>query len=216
MAITYPRELLDAAVIDFEESSFELVNGVSLARSQSDRVLNAIQIADPYWRAHIVTQPLELNERKRWRAWYESLRHGMKTFLAYDLAHEYPIAYPTGIPAGVGSPAWDGTGDVLAIAAHEAQVGGLPVGFILSEGDYFGLVQSGRYHVFTVPETVVAQSGGIITVPVNPAIPLTAFTTSATAVFWRPRFQMIVENGSFVCPGVEGLAAVSFDGVQVI
>jgi hypothetical protein len=221
MALTYPRQLLEG--FDFEDFTLELVDFVSFSRADEGRVVSTVQYSEPYWRLTISTEPLDQLDRRRWSAWYNSLRGGLQGFLTWDLSRAYPAAYvdqTTGrgyIPYLHTSPPWDGEGTLSSIAAHEMVCEGAPLGFQLTDGDLIGLVEDGRRHVFEVAEACAVVSGGTITVPVNPAVPLEAFTAAATVVFYRPQLLMKVVPGTFVCPAVGGGSAnVTFEAVQII
>jgi hypothetical protein len=214
MAITFPRALPEG--FDYEDFSFELVDSVSFSRTDEARVISTVQYADPYWRLTVKTEPLDQRDRKRWSSWYLSLQGGLQGFLTWDRSRPYPYAYPEGVPFLTASPPWDGEGSLSSIEARELVATGAPFGFQLEDGDLVGLVEGGRQHAFEVAEACSVVSGGTITIPINPAVPLAAFTVAATVVFYRPQLLMKVLPGSFVCPSVGGLANVTFEAVQII
>lgn len=219
MAISYPRELLAGFV--YEDFTLEVVDFVSFSRVDEGRVVSTVQYADPYWKLVVNTEPMDQADRNRWAAWHASMRGGLQGFLTYDHSRPFPRAYVDEemrgyIPAMNTSSPWSGEGTLSSLTAHELVCEGAPFGFQLTDGDLIGLVQNGRRHMFLVAESCEVVSGGTITVPVNPAVPLNAFNAGATVVFFRPKILMKVLPGTFVCPSTGGLANVSFEAVQII
>ncbi len=213
MAITYPRELLQHELVD---CTFDLVESVSLSRTQGGRGVSPVEYADPYLTASIETGALSWQARNAWEAWRASLRGGLRTFKTYDVSRSELSAYPNGVPeivAGI----WGGQGTATAVAGYQITASGAPEGFEMRDGDLIGL-QAGsplRRWVGFVSETAVAGASTIV-VPVSNAVPTTIFTTGATVVFYRPEAEFILLSETWSCSKRDYLAPVSFEAMQKI
>jgi len=231
MAITYPRPL--PGLMLYSETAFDLDQGTD------DPVRfrgGAVQVANrfhPSWRARFSSPSIfDRNAVLELKTWFDTLRGGGKTFLAHDQARPRPKAYATDAAitsltrASVGG-AFDGTfeitsfPDAYGIACQNAAALRLPNGFTMTEGDYIGIVQSGRYSLHRVTETISANGNGNYTIAsggvrLEPFAATNIFTAGAIANVIKPLAQFIPVPGSFEGdPSVE-LSSVSFAGVSVI
>lgn len=212
MAIVHPREMPHIPKV---ESTFTLDEGTVVSRHDEGRRGTVSQIRDPIWSAHLQTQPLDLGGRAEWQAWKNTLRGGLRSFLAWDVSRYEPRAYPNGVPEIIAGT-WNGQGTVTSLATPgQIAASGTPAGFELMTGDRVGLIENGRYGYFDVSADATADGTGAITVEVEPLVS-SLFTTAAVIVFRRPRLLMQMINGSFSAPGTAGLVPVSFDAVQVL
>lgn len=209
MTITYPRALHSYSLA---ECSFLLVEAVSLSRGVGGKTVAAVEVADPYWRAIFRTPNLAHTDKLGWAAWKNSLRGGLKTFLAFDWSRREPKAYPNGVPE-ILAATWDGEGTIDTLAAYLVTAAGAPEGFVMTAGDHIGLVEDGRYGLFTVTETVAAGAS-TIAVPVEPAVPLTVFTSAATVVFRRPLAEFILLADTWDERSMVDISPISFEAVQ--
>src|SRR5690606_10340341 len=114
MAITFPRELNS---YQLAECTFSIVEGVAPSRAGKGRAITAIDQFDPWVMARIRTGPLTHAERRAWSAWKNSLRGGMKHFLAYDQARSWLLNYPHGVPE-ILAETWDGEAIVTELSAY--------------------------------------------------------------------------------------------------
>ena len=212
MAITFPREL---PFMPNVESTFELDPGTAVARHARGLAGTTSRVREPLWTVRFATEPLTIADKAAWQAWYNSLGGGLKLFLGWDVTRHQPLAYPNGVPTIIAGT-WDGTASVTSLATPgQIAVTGAPAAFALRPGDRVGLVESGRYGFFEVAEAATANGSGAMAIPIQPLVqPL--FTAAATAVLHRPRCKMMVMAGTFSCPGVGGLAPVSFQASQVL
>jgi hypothetical protein len=214
MTITYPRELHG---YELATCTFTFHEGVSVSRTGRGRAISAVEDSDPYLGLSITTRRLMLEERHPWEAWKDSLRGGLKSFLAYDVSRKEPLAYGDGVPQ-ITAGTWDGEGTIATggLAAHSITAAlntGAPADFKMMAGDHIGLVEGGKYGVFRVTEDATAGSGSIA-VSVDPFIPTTVFTTAATVVFRRPKAEFILLSDSWSNPVNTEYAPISFDAVQ--
>ncbi len=172
----------------------------------------------PYWECAITTpSSLTTEEVLALKAWFDRLEGGLHTFLAHDEALPWPRAYPTGFASL--SP-FVGDATLSAIAARTVTITGLPAGFQLAPGDYFGLVEDSRYSLHRIVAAATASGGGVASnVAFVPPIDLSLFSTSAAVELARPVAEFIPDPGMWqgdsvlrFVPGV----AVTFGGIQRI
>lgn len=212
MAITYPRELPFTPEI---ESTLELDPGTAVALHGRGLAGTVSQVREPLWTAAYRTDPIGLDDRIEWQAWYNSLGGGLKLFLGWDVTRRQPRAYPNGVPE-ILSSSWDGTATVTSLSTPgQIAVSGAPANFALRPGDRVGLIEDGRYGYYEVAEAATASGSGAVSIPVLPFVQ-EIFSNAATAVLWRPRAKMRLIQGSFICPGTGGFAPVSFRAAQVL
>lgn len=212
MTITFPREL--PSYDQLEASTFIPITGDAVNRTGSGRAVSVVNHTDPWIRSQFETGPLYPEERRMWSAWKDSLRGAMKSFLAYDLSRQYPIAYPQGIP-GVVASTWNGQGVSISLSAYQTTLDGVPAGYVATPGDALGFVQDGHYSWHQVTEGGTANGSEELTIGFAPMIPLTIFTIGAVGVLWRPKGRFIIEPDSWKERGDEVRSPISFNGIQV-
>lgn len=193
--------------------TFTFSEGVSISRNAKGKAIAAVEFDDPHLTVRIASGRLDLHERHPWEAWKDSLRGGLRSFLAYDMSRAEPLAYRNGGVPQIVAGTWNGEGTASALSAYQITATGAPAGFTMSAGDHIGLVQGGRYWVGTVEETVTRGASTIV-VPINPAIPLNMFGTGAAVVFRRPKAEFILVSDTWSNPVDTGFAPISFEGVQ--
>lgn len=208
MMITYPRELHSYRL---STCTFTFNDGVSISRTGRGRAVSAVEDSDPYLGLTVQTGRMPLSERHPWEAWKDSLRGGLKSFLAYDISRKEPLAYPDGV-SEITTGTWDGTGSLTDLDAHLITATSAPSGFKMTAGDHIGLVEDGKYGVFRVTEDATATTS--IAVPVDPFVPTTVFSTAATVVFWRPKAEFILLSSTWSNPVNTEFAPISFEAVQ--
>lgn len=210
MAITYPRPLINNARM--QECWFDIMDDVSAAPYAKGTKQNLSQVNDPVWRGTFVSGILEKSERPTWSAWRKSLGGGIRQFVAYDVRHSRPLAYPNAAnPAAIGA-GWDGTAAVSSVGAGGALgLNSLPSAFQFKAGDRVGLEQNGFYGYYEVLEDKLAVLG-VVTVTVTPLLHSSLFNTSAVCRVWRPLCKFII--GDWVEQGTMEPTPVSFTGVQ--
>lgn len=147
--------------IGFNQMSFTLPPTQTYSQTAGGSVL-AESSTSPLWKCNYTTKPLKHSEAVTFEAKLRSLRGMMNTFEAYDVRRPYPLAYPTGnFPAGYD----EGEALIHTVTAGGGSIRlkGLPVGFVLSVGDYFsftyGSSPSSRA-LHQVMEAAVADGSG--------------------------------------------------------
>lgn len=216
MAITFPRELVNYDHL--VECTFSIVDGVAVNRTANSRAISAVEYYNPFIAAQFATRPLDGPDRRAWSAWKNSLRGGMKSFLAYDNTRQFPIAYPEGYSGLIDyGGAWNGTGLATELEARLVEISGVPAGYIASPGDHVGFVQDGHYSVHEITEGGTATVSDILTVSFDPYIPLQMFTIGATVNLYKPKARFILDQGSWREDGVapNTPTPISFSGSQV-
>lgn len=202
----------------FATTDFKIVTSVELSRTNGGSLL-AVEHGDPFWVCSF-TSPPHVNEIRlnKIRAWWDSLQGGICSFLAHDQARKFPEMYQAGF-AGMnraGGGAFDGTGDVTAIAPRALTIATLPAGFALKRGDYVGLVQAGRYSLHRIVDDVTATGLGVAAdIPVEPFI-TSLFTPAAVANFAMPLVELVPDAGSWSGSPTATKTTVSFAGVSRI
>src|SRR5687768_11065160 len=91
MATTYPQTL--PSFLTFPRSSFRLEYGTAgPQRTRGGGVFN-VDAYDAFWRASWGTQPLTIAQALQAQTWWDTLRGGIKSFLAHDPAQPWPRNY---------------------------------------------------------------------------------------------------------------------------
>lgn len=149
-------------------------------------------------------------------AWYASLKGGFNTFEAYDPDYLYPYTYNAGFDGLIkyGGGAFTGDAVVAALTATTITVSGLPVNFVLLEGDRVGLKEGGAQGLYIVLEDVTASAGGVATVHVSPFVETGLFTAAATAHFAKPTCLMTILNDKWTRTRAVSPNGISFAGNQ--
>ncbi len=170
------------------------------------------------WRFRLSTYTLRPPALAEWISWKNSLRGGLRTFVASDSRRSAPLTYPTATAPGDVSSGWSGTATVTSVGTSGALgLSGLPTAYQFKAGDRIGLEQGSplRRGYYEVLEDVTA-SGGAATVTVAPFLHTGIFTTSATARIWRPTCELVIDWQSWT--ETEGdiptFAAISFEAWQ--
>lgn len=209
----------------FQSAKFDLKEYVSGNMLKGGRT-QVVQQAEPRWVAEFTTGLLDETRMRQWRSFIAQLRGGRKDFLAYDPAQEFPLSYPSGMLSmtrASGGAFSDGRVGIQAISETSITLGSgtgggsFPAGFIIMNGDVFGLISGNTYgrYVVTNGPFVVNGSGLIVINSFEPRILTTLFTTSSTSVWWRPACAMTIdpESWSFQPQGGTTVPA-SFSGIQ--
>lgn len=216
MTITYPRSLPDN--LRMTEAWFDLIDNVSIQPSGRGSFVNVSQVNDPAWQGKFITPILSRDVRPVWSSWRKSLRGGLKTFIAYDVRHKAPLAYPTAtVPANIAG-GWDGTVNVVTIAPgsdrSQLALNTLPTAtYQFKAGDRIGLEQNSNYGYYEVLEDKAGVASAA-TITVSPFLHNTVFTDVAVCRVWRPLCQFIIDPTSWTEQGTVEDTPVSFTGIQ--
>lgn len=193
-------------------SQNRLYGGVTQVREQ----------AEARWMGTFTTVPLDPAEMRAWRAFWDSLRGGLRGFVAHDEAQPYPLAYPNGFGGltRAGGGAFDGTATFAPVGGNQfsASLSGLPAGFALAAGDMLELRQNNETRgLYRILSAVTASGGGAAAVTVEPRINPALFTGAALARFERPSCIMTPDPASWSYTAVGGqMSPATFTGIQQI
>lgn len=190
MAITFPRTI--PAWVKIKTCNLIPQHFVVTSRTIGGGML-AVERSSPKWQVSLTTIPMDANDKVRLRTWFDTMGGGLKSFLSSHYVRPLPLNYAvTGFSgltiAGGGTP-FTGAFTVTALTTNTIAMSGLPANFIFLEGDFVGLVQGGRYGLFSIAEDVTANGAGAVTVTVAPRIPTNIFTTAAAGTVNAPKAE---------------------------
>lgn len=148
MTITYPRTL--PSFLTAAEMVLRLNKGTTSGLLRGGGV-QTVQHSQPYWDMTWTTPALTRAQKAELTAWWESLRGGLKTFLAYDAASAFPSYYASqaavlAITRSNGL-SFNGTFELTMISANELR----SVGSALAESGLDIDFTDNTYSVFTNP-----------------------------------------------------------------
>ncbi|WP_444668488.1 hypothetical protein [Cereibacter changlensis] len=129
-------------------------------------------------------------------------------------SNDYPQSDKTGAILGTSTP-------VLANTAsgYNLRITGLPIGYVLTSGDLFSIVQNGTSRIHQIAETAVANISGILnTTMVNP-FRANSVPANGTAVkLIRPEVTCRFVPGSFKSGAISlgHVEGCSFDFIQAV
>ncbi|WP_375458890.1 hypothetical protein [uncultured Enterovirga sp.] len=215
MALAFPRAMLCGVLSSqFEIRRFMSTNQLAGGTTQ------VREAAEPRWMAEFTYAPMGRAAFQQLQAWLDTLRGGLRFFLAHDALKPYPVGYGKAALLALtraGGGAFDGTATLSSISATGFTLTSLPGGFALKAGDHIGLVQSGRFGLFRIVEDATASGGGAVTLTVEPRVPTNLFTTGALAHLVRPSCTMILDPASISASRSAGSRApITFSGIQAL
>lgn len=214
MPLTFPRAMpCGVQTSEFEPQRYMATNQLYGGTTQ------VREVAETRWRGSFTYAPRRRPEHQALQAWLDSLRGGLRAFLAHDHMKPFPVRYPGGVTglARAGGGAFDGTGGVSGRSAAGFSMTTLPAGFDLKAGDMVGLVEAGRYGLFRLAEDALASASGIAALVVEPRFNTSLFTGAARANLVRPPCTMILDPASVSAPRSAGApGVVTFAGLQTI
>lgn len=171
LSVAYP---LSIPTYGINKMSFDPDYYTTYSQTRGGRY-TSLQLGPTLWKATFETYPLIGSKYDEWRAWVASLRGG-GSFYLYDIRRMYPVAYPNGFGSlTVGGSPWTGTCNINTVHStdnHSLILENLPIGFVLSTGDYFAFTyDSGtKRALHRVVIGGVVNGVGRVTVNVEPEI----------------------------------------------
>lgn len=218
MAITFPRDMLETnGRVVFETAQFMLSYSHARAPDRGNRQ-QVSNLAPDLWVMEYATPKLSYWDAMDTMAWLYSLRGGRRTFKARHPLYTYPSGYRSGFTgltrAGGGS--FDGTCTLSAISTDRSTVtlSGLPAGFTVATHDLLSFPMGTSRCLVAALEAATANGSGVLSVVVEPELPLDA-TTGVTATFNRPWCLAIIDDKSIRGPLKPGHAeAITFTATQ--
>lgn len=217
MAITYPLDLLSGFPGTSTRFELELNQEIDPLRS-GDQV--AKDLGPAVWVANYQSRVLKPTELRRWKARISSLVGAMHTFKGYDLTACYPMAYPNGSwPTGL---AFDGMATIADAEPTALALGGLPAGYVVSEGDYiaFEYGPNDARALHQALESVQANETGVTSLfrvepELRPGFPDGGGSPATVAQLVQPYALMVVLPGSLSATSdLSGRGTISFSARQ--
>ena len=212
MALVYPLALPTRPGLKL--CDFRISRRQAVARPGSGAV-QSLELADPLWAVNAETAVLKPAERGVWRAFFDALRGGSKTFLMYDTSRPYPLAYAEGfaglVIAGTATP-YVGAGLLTNVSGTTLTISQLPTGFVISPGDYVGVPTATPRAVFRASVNgAIASNLGVAVVDVEPVPPQ---DLAGPVTFVRPSCVMRLVPGTESAPADAAGAPAVFQAIQ--
>lgn len=174
---------------------FELQR-VDYAAPEAGGRVGGVQAGLPLWMGVWTLGMMPEEDSDEWRAWLLRMRGATRRFIGRDLVRPYPKEYPDGFadfaPFDGEASSW--SENINADDDSELTLNGLPVGLILSVGDYVGFKWTATETsvaglewrtLVRVVEGDTADGSGVATVVVEPPVP-SAVPVDATAHLDNP------------------------------
>ncbi len=202
MAITFPRDL---PAVKYTTAAFYQID--RFGSSRAGRTINVVEIADPAWRADMVTVPLRWGVLSEIEAWYLSLRGGLRSC---RFVHPHALwpknHYSNNTPAQTAGTVDSVTsGNILAVSA-------LDTGLSLSLGDRIGLEKDALRAVGRI--TDFSGAGSTRSIEIEPPPPTDVAVATAVVRFAQPELLMRPIPGSFKATKTAGLYQASFSLIE--
>ncbi|MBO0129940.1 hypothetical protein [Agrobacterium burrii] len=187
--------------IPWRECNFDPVQIRSTNRMEGRRT-ESMSSGTPYWKATYRATYLSKEDFGIMDAFMMQAGDDGEVFLGYDVFRPRPIAMDTGAALSgtkAAGGAFNGDAYLQAITGTtQLNVGGLPVAFKFSAGDYVEIRMAPllRFlHRIIAPTT--SDSSGFATLEVRYPVDRQHFTTSATVHFEKPSCTMQIDPDSY-------------------
>lgn len=213
--LTFPRDF--PAALPIVGMSFMPLPVLEVTPLRSGRQISK-NLGPTLWRARWQSAPMKQDAAGQVRAWYDTVL-SENEFYGFHRIRQYPLAYASTGFAGlmVGASPFTGNGVLTTVDDTNKLVtlGSLPIGFVLSPGDYFAFTYSTTLralHRVSVGGT--ADSGGALQVEVRPHV-RPGWETGAAVAFYRASARMIVLPGTYdEQDEAPDMTRVSFEAIQ--
>lgn len=211
-AIAFPRDI--PAELKLVGLSFPPSPMIEITPLRSGALI-AKDLGPTLWKPSFRSTEMEAADAGVIRAWCASLL-STEPFYGYDKLREYPLAYP--LPTGftgltVAGDAFSGKCALASVATNKVELGlsALPVGFILSPGDYiafdYGSSNGRALHMVIVGGT--ADGSGALSIEVRPPLRVGYETEAATNGGFGSDTAWTKGTGWSIAAGVATAAAAS-------
>ncbi|MBN8956889.1 MAG: hypothetical protein J0H17_09995 [Rhizobiales bacterium] len=217
MAISFPRSMVDG--IPIAGLSFPPQPIAEITPLRSGKQISK-DLGPTLWRPKWSTDGLMPEETGKVRAWYDTLT-SIGEFYGYDKLREYPLKYATGWGAlMVGASPFDGSGRLTDVAANNVEItlDQLPIGFILSPGDYlsFDYLTGAARALHRVSAAATADGSGIMTVEVRPHV-RAGWDDNAEVALYRPTGRFVILPGTYAeQTEPPWFTSISFEAIQTL
>lgn len=207
MTITFPNAILLNS-FPVKTVKFDLMPRQSKSR-QANGTPIVVDFGLPIWAASFSTASMSHALCVEMQAVLNALDGMINPIWVRDTRREFPAAYPKGGFADTGSiTTWGASGKSVSMS-------GLPAGFVLSRGDYFTYVLSGKRYLHQVMESITAGGlGATGDFEIRPHYP-TGASGTVSATFLTPQMSFIVDPATIdFSDGDDLTGTVSFGGFQ--
>jgi hypothetical protein len=134
MALTFPLPLADFFDdLCVAEASFTLGEAMQHSRTGGGDIISA-DLGPRLWQGQVQLRARRIEDADRITARIDALRNGGRTFYATPYGKGFPQADPDGTILGLATP----TIDTVFASRVQIRIADLPVGYVLSGGDYIG------------------------------------------------------------------------------
>lgn len=214
MAITFPREVPDELKI--VGMSFPPSPMIEVSPLRSGRQISH-DLGPTLWRGRWESARMRPDRAGVVRAWYSTLL-SLNEFYGYDKLCQYPLAYANGWGGlTVSGNPFSGAAVLSAVASNNVEVslGSLPVGFVLSPGDYFAFNYSTSLRALhRCVAAATANGSGALTIEVRPHV-RPGWQAAAAVYLYRPAARMIILPGTYNEQAqARVFTTISFEAIQ--
>lgn len=195
---------------------FELVRNDYAAPEASGRI-GGVQAGFPLWQMVCSLSRMPLVNSDEWRAWLSGMRGATRRLIGRDIARQLPRAYvEMGLPGGFDGECSNWSETINADDDAELTLNGLPVGLILSQGDYIDFRYDATEEAIEdlpwralvrVVEGGTADGSGNVTVTIEPPVP-PAVPEDATAYVSETGCTMALVLSETNIDGIDRLYSV--------
>lgn len=214
MPLITPRDMISQ--VRWRKPQLKLIRRQQISRTAGGRV-NAQDLGPPIWTAEFESVPRRHEDAARLMTDFETLNGAVHSFYLYDPLRPWPAS----LEDPDGSALEAATVTVSAIHAQRTALTltGLPVGFVLTGGDYISIETITGIEFFKIARANGGTANASGTTPemeVVPAIrPSVAVGNAVTLI--KPMVEMRLEPGSLDDPWRDlKHRAITFKAVQVI
>lgn len=196
MALVFPLSMSSFfAPLRVVTSSFHAPATLAIGRTRGGSVTSA-RLAERLWTGQVTLRPERHASAAVIDARVSVLSEPGRSFFAHPLPLFAPIADPSGAALGAAAPQIH-----TLTSPRELRIGGLPAGYVLSDGDFIGFTYGSpvRYALHQIVIGAVAAGDGVTpNIEVSPPIRVGAATGAAIALV-RPTIKAVLSPGA---PGV--------------
>ena len=211
--LTFPEDLRISTV------SFNLVPTVEVTPLRSGAIM-AADLGPSLWNADYRSAPLQMDKLGVARAFLDTLS-STQPFYGYDYPRRWPYAYRRSHWTGLGG--FNGTGQMTVVQSNlvEVTITTLPIGFVLTPGDYFHFDYGTRRALHRIVVGGTANGSGVVNLEVRPEIRAgwdSGSPASKTVTFYQPSARMLVVPGSYQesIDMPPAIGRISFRAVQTL
>ncbi|MBN8959327.1 MAG: hypothetical protein J0H17_22675 [Rhizobiales bacterium] len=217
MAISFPRTFPDELGVG--GWTFPPLPMAEITPLRSGKQISK-DLGPTLWKPTWKSVPLTEAKAGAVRAWYDTLT-SIGEFYGYDKLRQYPLAYASGWgDLTVSASPFDGSGRLTDVAVNNVEItlDQLPIGFILSPGDYlaFNYLSGAARALHRVSAQATANGSGVMTVEVRPHI-RAGWDDNAEVMLYRPSARMVILPGTYSeSIEVPMLTSISFEAIQTL